>query len=132
MKIKTDHNPQYFQHLQFDYKINNSNIKKFYDQTRSNILLFTLVVGVSFFLLTLGQTYMKRNLSVYSHIISHYNTRIHRKQNAFLTTVSENFLPTAYSVPLADITRVPFFIGTQNRFHLLIYTSWSDRASTIG
>ena len=49
MPIKTVHNPLYFSNLQFDYKLNNSNIKKFYDRTRSNIILFTLVVGVSFF-----------------------------------------------------------------------------------
>ena len=51
--IKTVNNPQYFQNLQFDYEINNSNIKKFQDGTKSNILLFTLVVGV-IFLLTFG------------------------------------------------------------------------------
>ena len=41
--IKTVYNPQYFQNLLFDYKINNSNIKKFYDRTESYIILFTLV-----------------------------------------------------------------------------------------
>ena len=32
----------------FDYKINNSNIKQFYDRIKSNIILFTLVVGMSY------------------------------------------------------------------------------------
>ena len=62
----------------FDYKINNLNIKKFYDRTRSNIILFTLVVGVSFFYY-IWASVMKINLSTYVHIIFYYNTRIHRK-----------------------------------------------------
>ena len=50
LTIKTVHNPQYFWNLQFDQKITNLNIRKFYDRTRSNILLFTLVAGVLFFI----------------------------------------------------------------------------------
>ena len=48
IKNKTAHNPKYFYNLLFDYKINNSNIKKLYDRTKSFIILFPLVVGVSF------------------------------------------------------------------------------------
>ena len=47
--IKTVHNPLYFWNLLLDYKINNSNIKKFYDRTKSYIILFALVVGMLFF-----------------------------------------------------------------------------------
>ena len=39
-----------FLNLLSDYEINNSNIKKFYDWTKCNIILFTLVVGISFFI----------------------------------------------------------------------------------
>ena len=61
------------------YKTNNTNIKKFYDRTRSNILLFTLViVGVSFFI-NIWASVTKISLSAYSHIIFYYSTRIHRK-----------------------------------------------------
>ena len=46
--------------------------------TRNNILLFTLVVGVTF-LLTFGPVLYEKKRCDYSHIIFYYNTRIHRK-----------------------------------------------------
>ena len=52
----------------FDYKINNLNIKKFYDQTKSDIILFTFVVGLSFFI-NIWASVIKRSLSNYSEII---------------------------------------------------------------
>ena len=36
--------------LTSDYKISDLNIKKFYYRTKSYIILFTLVVGMSFFI----------------------------------------------------------------------------------
>ena len=58
----------YFRNLLFDYKINNSNIKNFYDRTKRYIILFALVVGMSFFI-NIWDSVMKRNLSNYSEII---------------------------------------------------------------
>ena len=69
---------------------------------------------------------MKRNLSAYSQIIFYYNKRIHRKYKAFLTKVWEKFLTTIFRwTSRRRHMQFFFFIGSQNRFHLLIYTPWA-------
>ena len=58
--------------------MNNSNNKKFYDRTNSYILLFSLVVGMPFFI-NICVIVMKISISAYSHIIFCYITHIHSK-----------------------------------------------------
>ena len=62
-------------------------MKTFFDATKNYILLFTLIVSMPFFFVTVGANVMKINLLASSHRFFYYNTRIHRNQKAFLTKV---------------------------------------------
>ena len=116
--LKTVHNPQYFQNLQLYYKMNNSNNKKFYDRTKSYILLFSLVVGMPFFI-NICVIVMKISISAYSHIIFCYITQIHSKLkecifNECLRKVLNNQFPL---ILLVTSHQFFFFIGSHNQFH---------------
>ena len=50
-----------------DYERNNSNNNKFYERTKSYILLFTLVVGMPFFNLHFGQCNEKKHIGLFMH-----------------------------------------------------------------
>ena len=95
---------------------------KFYDRTRSNIFLFTLVIGVSFFLLTFRPVlYEKKLIGLFTHnfLLKHKNSqKIEVIFNESLWEVLNNQLPLASR---RRHTKFFFFIGSQNRFHLLIY-----------
>ena len=66
----------------FDYKIKNSNIKKFFDRTDSYVILYTLEVGMPFFI-NICASVMKRNLSNYSDMIFYYNTNSQQIEGIF-------------------------------------------------
>ena len=108
--IETVHNPLYFQNLLFDYKINDSNIKIFYDRTNSYIIYLLQYLACHFFI-NIWASVMKRNLLNYLELIRFYNTRIHSKLKAFLTKVSE--------INVLNIQLPLLLLGSQNRFDLL-------------
>ena len=58
--------------------MNNSNINKFYGLTKSYILLFTLVDGMSFVYWHLGQCYENKFIGLITHIF-YYTRRIYTK-----------------------------------------------------
>ena len=88
-------------------------------RTKSYIILFTLVVGISFFI-NIWASVMKRNLLAYSYKIFYYNTRIQSKQRPFSTKVFGKVLNKKLPLFLSVMShQFFFFIGSQNLFHLL-------------
>ena len=59
------------------YKINNSNTKKFFDQSKSYSFI-DFSSWYCYLFISIWASFMN-NLSAYSHIIFYYNTRIYSK-----------------------------------------------------